>query len=92
MSKFHLPAALTAGKRSIRFKLVPQVSGEYRCSKCGGVSNVALDSAAYIVAGAAVLAALALFAVYLAAQRPLGCGGSCWFSFPLFFFWPEHPF
>ena len=61
MSKFHLPRCPYCGK-----KVNP---------KCGGVSNVALDSAAYIVAGAAVLAALALFAVYLAAQQALGLWG-----------------
>ena len=34
-----------------------------------------LDSAAYIVAGAAVLVALVLFAVYLAAQQAIGLWG-----------------
>ena len=76
MSKFHLPRCPYCGKKVNPFlSWYLRFQGEYRCAKCGGVSNVALDSAAYIVAGAAVLAALALFAVYLAAQQALGLWG-----------------
>ena len=73
MSKFHLPRCPYCGKKGQSvFKLVPQVSGGSTAVQCGGISNVVLDSAAYIVAGAAVLVALVLFAVYLAAQHTIG--------------------
>lgn len=60
MSKFHLPRCPYCGKKVNPFlSWYLRFQGEYRCAKCGGVSNVAL----------------ALFAVYLAAQQALGLWG-----------------
>ena len=64
MKKFRLPRCPYCGK-----KLNPLYSwylknqGEYLCPKCGGISNVILDPAVYILGNGAVILALIGFLI-----------------------------
>ncbi|WOC32288.1 MULTISPECIES: single stranded DNA-binding domain-containing protein [Caproicibacterium] len=64
MKKLQYPQCPYCGKKVnplLAFTLKNQ--GEYRCTKCSGISNIALDGAVYKLAVSMVLAAAAVFLV-----------------------------
>ncbi len=87
MKKFRLPRCPYCGK-----KLNPLYSwylknqGEYLCPKCGGISNVILDSAVYILGNGAVILALIGFLVTRISGNVFDLTVLLWLVLPFFVF------
>ena len=87
MKKFQLARCPYCGK-----KLNPAMSwymktqGEYICPKCGGISNVALDPAVYILACAAILLSLAAFLITRAVNNIFSVSAFLYMTGPVFLF------
>lgn len=87
MKKFRLPRCPYCGK-----KLNPLYSwylknqGEYLCPKCGGISNVILDPAVYILGNGAVILALIGFLVTRISGNVFDLTVLLWLVLPFFVF------
>lgn len=87
MKKFKLTSCPYCGK-----KINPLHSwylknqGEFLCPKCGGISNIVLDPAVYILGSAAVIAALSIFLITRIVGDIFSISVFLWMIIPFFLF------
>lgn len=87
MSKFRLPQCPYCGKKvNPLLGWYLKFQGQYHCSKCGGTSNVVLDSAVYIVAGVAVILSLVLLLICILLKKIFGLWGALLVIIPFLIF------
>ena len=87
MKKFRLPRCPYCGKKiNPLYSWYLKNQGEFLCPKCGGISNIILDPAVYILGSAAVIVSLIGFLVTRIGGNVFNLTVFLWLVLPYFVF------